>query len=224
MLLFCVNHLSPANELVYDTNLHRCYLVMMKNGSRSLNQLVKKDPNRFLYFVGNNSGAFLAQHNIAEITVFVRNPVERFFSGLMTQSQLYKFSINAVLDVWEGRGLSQQYDVRHISMFDGHTTPQFWNLLRATKPPGLKFNIVSLSQLSKIYPDSEKVNVGKKFDFSSVSIEIMNKIDYFLTEDVVLYNQFLNQITGIEPIIEKIKLETAFMEEYRSYYKTLTYL
>ena len=223
MISFFINYLSPHNELVFDKKLCQCYLLILKNGTRSLVNLVQSDPNRFLYFYGGDSSEFLQQHNINELTVFLRDPIKRFFSGLMQQKQNYNFDVQSVIDVWEGR-VNYYHPDANITMFDSHNAPQFLFLLRATKPKGLKFNFVSLSRLSELYPNSRKVNIGEKFDFSGLSTSLMNKIEYYLTEDIVLYNQFLNKVTGIEPIIEQIKLETQFFEEYRSYYKVLTYL
>ena len=222
MLSFCINHLSPANEFVYDRESHQCYLVIAKNGSRSLNQLVHEDPLRFKYFLGHDATQFYQENNITKLVVFVRDPIERFFSGLMTQSKIYKFDINAVLNVWKN-GI-YNYTLPSIQMFDEHTVPQFWHLLRITKVPNLKFNIMPLEHLSLIYPNSKKLNVGTKFDFSRVSTDVMNKIDYYLTEDIVLYSQFQNQTVDLESIVAKIRLEKKFTEEYQSYYKMLTYL
>ena len=222
MLSFCINHLSPANELVYDRELHRCYLLIYKNGTNSLNQLAFDEPSRFLYFLGSDSSQFLQQNNVTELTVFVRNPIERFFSGLVTQCNRYKFDINVVLNIWE-HGQDHHTHSR-IQMFDEHTVPQFWYLLRATKIPDLKFNVLPLDQISMIYPDSRRLNVNKKFDFSNVSASVMNKIDYYLTEDIVLYSQFQNKVVDLETIVSQIRLEKTFVEEYRSYYKLLTYL
>ena len=222
MLLFCNNHFSPANELVYDRELHQCYLLIYKNGSRSLNNLIQEDTSRFLYFLGSDSSQFLQENNITELIVFVRDPIERFFSGLRTQAFIYKFNIDKLLRLWENG--QAQYTQPRIQMFDEHTVPQFWYLLRATKIPNLKFNILPLDRLSTIYPHSKKLNVGGKFDFSKVTSSLMNKIDYHLTEDIVLYSQFQNKVVDLESIISQIRLEKTFVEEYQSYYKILTYL
>jgi hypothetical protein len=229
--------LSQANELVYDRELHRCYLLIPKNGTRSLHRLVLEDPLRFLYFSGSDASQFLQKNNITELTVFVRDPIERFFSGLTTQSLIYNFDINVLLNLWEnGQGLWENgqghYNQPRILIFDEHTVPQFWFLLRATNISNLKFNIVPLDHLSIIYPHSEKVHVGntkktnvsKKFDFSNVASSVMTKIDYYFTEDIVLHSQFQNKVVDLETIISQIRLEKTFTEEYRSYYKMLTYL
>jgi hypothetical protein len=187
-----------------------------------LNKLVSENPSRFLYFSGSDATHFLQENNITVLTVFVRDPIERFFSGLVTQCDLYDFDIDKILYVWEyglfHRGHSQ------IHMFDAHTIPQFWYLLRATKIPNLKFDIVPLDYLSLIYPNREKINVSEKFDFGNVSPDLMSQINYYFTEDIVLHSHFQNKVVDLETIFSQIRLEKKFTEEYRSYYKMLTYL
>lgn len=228
MLSFCINYLSPANQLVYDQELKCCYLLIYKNGTRSLLGMCKKDPDRFLNFIGADSTNFLRQHQITTLAVLIRDPIERFFSGLVTQALRLKIDIKEVFTIWENtRPQDQDTITKTINIFDIHTVPQFWFLLRSTQLPELKFNILPLSSLSNIYPASEKINVHPdviKVGPKDVSAELLHKIDYFFTEDIVLYNQFQNKITDLESIIKQIRLEKNFTEEYRSYYKMLTYL
>lgn len=217
MLAFFNEHLTPANRLIYDRQTYKCYHLIPKNGSTSLSEMIEKEPDRFVYFGGCDSTEFLREHGISVVTFFLRDPIERFLSGVMQQQRVYRLDINALIVQWELSGT--------ITILDLHTIPQFSFLLRSTKPPGLQINLLPLADLDKICPGVPKTNVSKKkITLDMFSRPLIDKIYHYYTEDIVLYNQFLNKTTEFDRIVDQIRKENDFVKEYQSYYKTLTYL
>lgn len=217
MLAFFNNHLGSGIEVVYDQLLARGYLLIYKNGTRSMMNLVSKNPERFLHIVGVDAKKYL-ESKTSELTVFIREPIERFLSGLNQQQKNYKFDVDLVLENWERTG--------SVDLFDTHTVPQFSFLLRAAQLMELKFNIVPLSRLDEIYPDEKKLNVSgpEKISWDRFNPELQERLIFFFTEDIVLYNQFLEKSATINDIISKIAEEKDFAKEYRQYCRVLTYL
>ena len=176
-------------------------------------------PDRFIHFRGPDSNEFLTRYNISTITVFVREPISRFLSGLVTQQRLYGFSFNKLIKTWHN------IPGQSIAIFDLHTVPQFSFLLRATRPSRLKFQIFDLDRVNEFYPEIGYHNINSKsVKWSQFSPQLQDKIVHFFTEDMVLYNQFQDQTVSLEEILESIKKEKVFTDEYKKYYPLLTYL
>ena len=109
-----------------------------------------------------------------------------------------------------------------FNIFDSHTIPQFWYMISLSQNYNVEFNIQSISMLKNVHPSIKKINT------KSISLEISdnvrNKLIHFYTEDVVLYDQFLNSVSDINKIIGQIKLEKTFINDLQQYKRQLTYL
>jgi hypothetical protein len=212
MLISFLNiFLSDTAELIYDSHDKICYLLIYKNGTRSLVNLLEKDNKRYHQYVGNNPSEFLKLHNVSVVTVFIREPITRFISGLNTQVKLYGIDPKKLIDYTN--------EVNSINLFDVHIVPQFWFFLRLRNCcPDIKFKITPFSEISKIV--DVHINPSDKtipISMDKFNIQVQDKINYHCTEDIVLYYQFMNTTSTVEQIIEKIKLEKDFINNLKDY-------
>ena len=111
-----------------------------------------------------------------------------------------------------------------IHFFDLHTSPQFWFLLKFGVSSKTRFVIREISDLIKVLPTIKKLNQNKQSFPFDISTAAYNRINFFLTEDIILYNNFLNQTVVLEDIIQRIKHETNFVNEICQYKNEMNYL
>ena len=212
MLISALNNfLSNTAELIYDSHDKICYLFIYKNGSNSIRHLLEKDSKRYHHYVGNNPSEFLKLHNVSVVTVFIREPITRFISGLNTQVRVYGIDPKKLIDYTN--------EENSINLFDVHIVPQFWFFLRLRNCcPDIKFKITPFSEISKIV--DVHINPSDKtipLSMDKFNIQVQDKINYHCTEDIVLYYQFMNTTSTVEQIIEKIKLEKDFINNLKDY-------
>jgi hypothetical protein len=162
------------------------------------------------------SAEYVKNNNIKIVTVFVRDPIKRVLSGLSTQSKILQIPKHVIEDI-----LNQQ---EHFYFYDAHTAPQFWFLLRIAQVLDVKFQIKLLSDIQYVDIDVPHKNVNFNTVINLTNPATIEKLIHFYTEDIVLYNQFLNTICSIDSIIEKIKLEKDFVNDLQQYRSILTYL
>jgi hypothetical protein len=153
------------------------------------------------------------QTGIESLTVFVREPIKRYISGICTQMQMYGINQNVVEDLLNVKNM--------IPMFDPHTMPQFWFLLRFGIDSTLKFKIVELSKLTDL--TNKKLNQGLHPRLT-LSEQALSKIDYAMTDDIVLYNQFLGKTVTISELIDCISNEIDYCNENKKYKNIFPYL
>ena len=212
MLVYC-NNLLSSSKILHDKMNDKNYLLIHKNGSSSLEKLARRNPSR--YTIHNDT--FLNSTTNTEIIVFVREPIERFKSGLRTQISLLGLPPKITL--------SQINDKEIINFFDLHTTPQFWVLLSLAKKYSVIFKILPLNDINNVddnmYHENKGLNSSVKLTFTDLALL---RLEHFYTEDTVLYYQFLNSTTTIDEIINKIKLEKNFVNDLSQYKQVLTYL
>jgi len=109
---------------------------------------------------------------------------------------------------------------------DEHTLPQFWFLLRAAKNNNnLKFKLKPLSDMKTIdnigHLNSRAQHKNGKINLND---RALTKLEFLYTEDIVMFNQFLNTTTTVDEIIKQIKLEKDFINDVKQYQYQLTYL
>lgn len=199
-------------NFVVNTQTNECFALILKNGSTTLSSLAIDKPDLFKVV----SAEYVKNNNIKTITVFVRDAIKRVLSGLATQSamlQMPRYVIEDILNKHE-----------HFHIFDAHTAPQFWFLLRISQVLDVKFQIKPLSDLQYVDTNVPHKNVNSKIMISLTNPNTIKKLIHFYTEDIVLYNQFLNTTCSIDSIIEKIKLEKNFVNDLQQYRSILTYL
>jgi len=158
---------------------------------------------------------FLKDTNIKTVVVFLREPFDRFISELKWQMHWYEMS-----DVI----IQRMLDINSVICVDAHTVPQFWYLLATYDKLDLEFEFYDLSDIDKVIPGIRKENTSPISKEISFPESFRDKFNYLYTEDIVLYNQFRNCKATLSDVIEKIKLEKDFTEEFLRYKKLLTYL
>lgn len=211
MLAFYTNFLAKTVDTVVDHQTNKCFLLIQKCGTQSLLNLTRTDPARF------SKQTFSTQDfPFDTVQVFVRDPIGRFMTGLRTQIELYGLNQKSVDYMINNNQI--------IHFFDTHTSPQFWFLLKFGIGSEVKFAVKELSQLNEVSTGIRKLNQAERsFEFN-LSTAAFNRIDHFLTEDVVLYNNFLNKTVLLDDIIRKIKYEKDFVRDISQYDKEINYL
>ena len=198
-------------QFVADIQSKECYTLIQKNGTQSLLQLTRSKPKQ--YQLVNLD--YLLNNNVEQLTVFIREPIQRVLSGITTQIALYGITEKSLDLTLNGQ--------ETFNVYDGHTIPQFWFLLKLSTVKNFTFNIKTIDSLIKVDPDILTLNKNKNF-IKITNQKIMERLIHFYTEDIVLYNQFQNSVCSIDKIIEKIKLEKHFVEDLQQYRQILTYL
>ena len=206
MLIFYNNFFPACPEILFDKKENKGYTLIKKCGSTSLSNLVNQKPQRYNIITSADS--------LSNITVFIRDPIERYASGLVTQQRIYGITDNAVSSMINEYG--------YIPFIDGHTIPQFWNILRLGLDKNIQFTFKDISLLSEV--DDSILNANKNKNTIAIPDSTIERLSHFFTEDTVLYKQFLNTTTTLDVIITAIKQEKIFISDIEQYKKVLNYL
>mgnify|MGYP003353058866 FL=1 len=95
--------------------------------------------------------------------MFIRDPIDRFKSGLAQQMKHFNLS-QEIVDTWVfGVGNNQpdrklESSTSHVLLLDNHTIPQFWSMLRLSRLVNINLKILPLSQYSILHPDAKYLN------------------------------------------------------------------
>lgn len=89
MLFFLNQYFADYSEFIVDVDTNQCFLLILKNATKSQKRLSEKYPKKFHYYKGSAGIQFLREKAIKEITVFLREPMGRFSSGLASKSIRY---------------------------------------------------------------------------------------------------------------------------------------
>ena len=179
-----------------------------------MQSLVSTYPNRYSL----RGMEFLSTRDVNDITIFIRPASERAMSALMQQMQLYGITSDQMRSMMDNS--------QNIPLLDSHIIPQFWYLLSLTaNHRDLKMNFFPISELHRVDATIPVLNARSgRNQLLELSPTVTHRIEYLFTEDVVLYNNIVNRTATIGEIITKIKLETNFVADLRSYARHLTYL
>jgi hypothetical protein len=207
MLIFYSNFIPECPDILFDCEQNKGYTLIQKCGTQSLLELLRRKPERF---------SIQKLNGLTDLTVFIRDPMERFISGLATQINIYKLDINTI-----SRQINED---KLIPTFDIHTLPQFYFLLRLGLDKNIKFTFKSISSLAEVDPSILNLNQNYNHNYFEITEEAKLKIMHFLTEDIVMYNQFLNKTTTLDVIINAIKQEKDFIKDMTQYKKAINYL
>jgi hypothetical protein len=214
MLTILNNFIPPNNRIVLDCNSDENYLLIEKCGTKSFLDLTKRFPDRFKLL----TLAEFLERKTDTLNVFLREPIGRYISGIRTQMMLYQIPESV---------FETQFDTTEswpLPMFDTHTMPQFWFLMRFGLDSTLKFKFVDLADIRQVHQDIKHLNTGRSELFDWLSDKNIAKINYAMTEDIVLYNQFLGKTATITEIISQISKEKQFFDEFKQYKRIIPYI
>ena len=214
MLALLNNFVAPNNRIVLDCQCKKSYLLIEKCGTQSLLDLTIRFPNQFRQLTLEE---FL-QTDIDTLTVFIREPIGRYISGIKTQINLYQIPEKVF------KRLLNADDGGMFPMFDSHTMPQFWFLLRFGVDSTIKFKFVELSNIQQVHKDIKNLNVNSPRQFDFLNDKSLTKIDYAMTEDIVLYTQFLGKTATVAEILSQIAKEENFFSEAKQYKHLVPYI
>ena len=211
MLIFYNNFLPENPIILYDNEKNKGYTLITKCGTSSLRNLAETKPLRF-------SVQEIKKHSVTDITVFLRDPIDRFISGLTTQMNMYGFDHKAIINM---------ININHvIPIIDTHTSPQFCFLLKHGLDTTVQFTFKDISSITDVDSSISQLNVNSVKDKDKLKLtkETKNQLAHFFTEDIVLYNQFLNSTTTLETVIDAIKKETKFVNDMSQHTRAINYL
>ena len=139
MLLFLNNFVNTNPDILYDNVLNKSYLLILKNGTTSMQSMVANYPNRYSL----RGMEFLNTHNVVDITIFIRPPFERAISALMEQMRCHGITSDQMGSIVNNND--------NIPVIDPHIIPQFWFLLSLTAGHrDLKMNFLPISELHQV--------------------------------------------------------------------------
>ena len=160
----------PNNRYIYP---------IYKNGSSSLHQMNLRRVNSF--------------DNIAVIDVLIREPKQRFLSGVST----YLNNLDDSLD--KDTAL---YFVKNYLFLNRHFCPQFYwlvNLRRFTKSKIRLLPFESINNITNINQNKSPEN------YTDLDKYFGDKVEFYLQLDKVLYYDLINQTVSFEQILDSIQ-------------------
>lgn len=180
MLNILDTQLFPDECIVLDTGNELVYPIF-KNGSSSLS----KTYSPVHLDVITNADC---------ITVYIREPLDRFYSGVNTYLKNNPtLDSNTVIELIN----------RHLFL-DRHFCPQFYWLVNLRRFTSAKFKILGMSQLS----NTTTLHMNKsEVHNTSEHFKANDKIHFYLALDKVLYWDLKNQTVTFDDILYKIKTQ-----------------
>lgn len=172
-------------------------------------EVLEVAPQRFVYPIYKNgssslymSGFRLLEHNelvdIPVIDVYVRNPYDRFITGVNTFLKHHKELDQATV----------LYFVKHYLFLNRHFCPQFYWLVNLQRFTNAKIRINHINSLSDITTLKDNSNEDPLLD-EYLSYE---KIHFYLSVDKVLTEDLLGQTVTFADIVKRI--HTFYPEVY----------
>lgn len=177
--------LFPEECVVLEIVPHTHYVLpIFKNGSSSLARQGFRPV----------SSSELA--NISEIDVFVRDPHERFLSGVQTYlTKVPELDRDTVL-----------YFAKNFLYLNRHFCPQVYWLLNAARYTDARFRIrpiTDLSTVTSLRENQSQPDLSLREYFADTKTRFFNEIDEALTVNLI------NQTVGIQDIIAVIRTNYA---------------
>jgi len=172
--------LFPDECIVLDTGYELVYPIF-KNGSSSLSKTYRPVRSDVIT-------------NAKCITVYVREPLDRFYSGVNTY-----LKNNPILD----SNTVIELINRHLFL-DRHFCPQFYWLVNLRRFTSAEYKILDMSQLS----NTTTLHVNKsEAHTTSDYFESNDKIHFYLSMDKILYWDLMGETVSFNDIVYTLKIK-----------------
>tara|TARA_R110002153_G_scaffold112281_5_gene254295 strand:+ start:4573 stop:5181 length:609 start_codon:yes stop_codon:yes gene_type:complete len=165
--------------------------------------VIELPDGRFVYQIHKNGSTTLEKIKIRSLSlneikqldtvdIFVRDPYQRFLSGIKT----YAFKLN--VDIKELCKI-----VNDVYFLNNHFCPQLFWIINLHRFTNAKIRINHLDSLTSL----TDINLNKQIGYNDLDIYFNNnnQLKHYLELDCVLYENFLNQTVEFSTIQTKIK-------------------
>lgn len=172
-------------------------------------EVLELSPGRYIYPIYKNGSSTLHSLNLKRVTnlkelkvidVLIRNPYERFYSGVST----YLKNLGPTVD-----RNTALYFVKQYLFLNRHYCPQFHWLVNLRRFTDAKFRLVPFEAISDITDAVLNTSIVDP----SLRDAFDNKLDFYLQLDKVLYEHLINQTVSFETILQTIQ------QQYPEVYK-----
>lgn len=132
--------------------------------------------------------------NLEEIQVFLRNPIERFISGVHTAIEYNNIKNEEVY-------LKQ---IENLKTYDRHFIPQIYWLFHLFKYFKKKVKISSVQELYELIPIRKSPDIAKLLTSRRNKIFAVKK-DPYVDADIKLMSKYLGKTVELEKIVKDFK-------------------
>jgi hypothetical protein len=180
MLSYLDKKLFPDHIQVVELCDGRNVYLIHKNGSTTLNSIKKR----------NLTTDEISRLEI--IDIFVRDPYQRFLSGVMTYAKKIDVNVTDLSKI-----------INDVHFINNHFSPQlFWviNLQRFTKAT------IRINHLDTL-TDVTSINRNKQLEYNELDIYFNHNsnLKYYLELDCVLFENFINQTVTFADILTTLQ-------------------
>ena len=180
MLSYLDKKLFPTHIQVVELYDGRNVYLIHKNGSTTLNSIKKRSLHT----------SEISQLEI--IDIFVRDPYQRFLSGVMTYAKKIDVTVTELSKI-----------INDVHFINNHFSPQlFWviNLQRFTKATIRINNLVTLTDITT-------TNKNKQLEYNELDIHFKHNsnLKYYLELDYVLFENYMNQTVTFVDILTTLQ-------------------
>ena len=173
---------------------------------------VVKANDKFVYPIFKNGSTTMLKDNsftlltpsevqdLEIVDVYIREPYERFVSGVMTYCNEYDLNCEQAAKI-----------INRVYFIDNHFCPQLFWVLNLKRFTNAKIRINNISDL----PESKNISLrNKNNDYSNVSalFDKNSDLKFYLELDCVLYENCMNKTVSIEEILHI--LQTNYTDLY----------
>lgn len=173
-----------------------CFVILLKNNI-SVYPIFKNGKTSLFEYAKEKNLKILKNEeikNLKEIKIFLRNPEERFISGVHTVIEFEKIkNIDKFLT-----------DVENFKKYDRHFMPQFYWLVHLSKYYNGFVNLLSINELYNLIPNRDRPNIKKIDTDRKIQIQLINNKNYVDT-DYKLIKKYMNQIVDLKKLIKEFK-------------------
>lgn len=164
-----------------------CILIIFKNGRTSC---CKYATNNKLSFLGNQK-----IKNVNLINVFLRDPKERFMSGVNSYSIFNNIILNKEF----------LQDIEKFKLVDKHFVPQIFYLFHLYKLYKGKIKIHSLKDLKKYIPNHDKPHPSTTFTKKQKKLICSINCEEYIRDDLALIKKYMGKTVNLSKIVREFK-------------------